>query len=593
MSQKRVNFFMAFYKMKGGKMKVSSSIVLLFILITLVFLGGTCECPLTPKPEEDYNLVESETIGPEGGTLDADSFMVTVPPGAFSSDIELKIYASTEDRPFDEYGISSVYQIEGLLEEYAQPIRINIKYHGTLSGDTLVAVGEIGFAPSLDDTALAYYTVSARDSSGYLIFELPATTSGRKGNKTFNGITPPIRILALGGYIRRTSANGHFRIAFPAVFVSSANQLAGFSEAAHDTFQTMGFKYTGRTWPVNVTVKKLNVIGMYTSYWPTNPTAQNILKFLNKGHISINSDYLTDMSEIRATPGHEFFHLVQNIYKFTEHEQIWLEEACAVWSEEKFTEHTNYVSSSIDGNEMEPFKGWQIATDDHGYGMSVLIKDLVEVYGENVVLDIYSNINAGAPPTNPVHPVDAVLSSFTEPVENLWHGLLGAYILGHYYNNQVNHRFLDDLDNYSGTFEISSTTDTLETFTDSYQDLSGNLYKVELNYADIDSNASLQFTVDDPSNCGILACKYKQGDTISQLNEVFPGGEGTVTVDSIRELTDEGWDIVALVTNSRHVSPYTGTNDINLEIKVTKATSNFVTDKDAVTIPEGAPPLSR
>ena len=78
---------------------------------------------------------------------------------------------------FDEYGNSSLYQIDGLPNTINKPIRLSIKHNGNIEGDTLVAIGTMGYAVSLDSSLYSYHTESASDSSGYLIYDLPAYSS--------------------------------------------------------------------------------------------------------------------------------------------------------------------------------------------------------------------------------------------------------------------------------------------------------------------------------------------------------------------------------------------------------------------------------
>lgn len=541
--------------------KLNRILLILLIAVMPLFVGCPLIDPDGPEDEEpDYTLIAEGTIGTAGGTIDADSFMISIPPGAFSDDFYLEIYASTTIKPFGDYANSSLFRIDGLPEGFTQPLRISIRYHGTLSGDTLAAIGQNMFAPSLNDTKTAYYAPSAVDSSSYLIFEFAATTPGGEDCFILDSILtlPPVLIVGIQGHIVERSANDHFRIVLPITHQPDAASVASFFEAVYDTFQNMGFIYTDRTdWPVNVTIKNMTSVGEYLYR----------LSDKNSGIININSGYMANLAEIRVTACHEFFHLVQHLYNFDFSDNIWLAEAFAVWSEDKVDIGTNYLSSSFGGNEMEPLNGWQIPSQDHGYGMSLLIKDLVEVYGEGAVLDIYNYIKAG---TSPATPVDAVLHPVTEPVGNLWHGLLGAYLLGHYYNEQVNNIILNGLGNYTDFFIINGPADTFATFTDSYKDLSGKLFMVELNHTDINSSASLKFTVTNPTNSGIVVYKRKVvgSDSTAILDEVFPGGSGTVTIPGIRELAAGGWRLIALVTNSMHVSPYTSNSNITLDIEL-------------------------
>ena len=124
-----------------------------------------------------YNLIGTQVIGSTGGEINLDSIIVNIPSGAFGENNEISISVGEENDGFDEYGISSLYQISGLPSTINKPIRLSIKYHGTLEGDTLIAIGEMHYATSLDSTLYSYETYNASDSSGYLVYDLPVYSS--------------------------------------------------------------------------------------------------------------------------------------------------------------------------------------------------------------------------------------------------------------------------------------------------------------------------------------------------------------------------------------------------------------------------------
>ena len=224
-------------------------------LAGMLFLGllafGCGKEPTAPGRGERYRLIGSRTVGPEGGTLAAEDISVAVPPGAFGSDAEVKLYVS-EERPFGENGVSKTFKLE-VPEEYSRPLKVRIRSRGALSGESFVAVGEETFVPSLGEVRTTYDLFPASDSSGYLTCELPVPEGGRVA-KAAGGTGFSISLLAVSGYYTYTSKGGHFRINFPAHVLDQAYDLADYLEEAYATFKDMGFSYATRTrWPVSVT----------------------------------------------------------------------------------------------------------------------------------------------------------------------------------------------------------------------------------------------------------------------------------------------------------------------------------------------------
>jgi len=560
-------------------------IKLFVFILALVFIITSCDLG-DNNPNyvgtTGYNLIGTQIIGTTGGEINLDSIIVKVPSGAFDDNNEVNIYAGVENDGFDEYGSSALYQIDGLPSTINKPVKLSIKYHGTIEGDTLVAIGTMGFATSLDSSLYSYHTENASDSAGYLVYDIPANSGLGKLTQPQNGILDgALNIIVLSSYVSLPSSNGHFKLSFPLPYYQQAVLMGEHFETAYSTCHTMGFSYAARTsWPVNVLTKPLGTL-LYGSYsykisspnGKTTVTNAELRSFINRGKFTINLNILSDDLKLRTVCGHEFLHLVQNLYEFSapniEQEQNWLKEATSVWIEDKFANVTDYVSSIIPGRELYLFDGWQIKQPkpnnyetshaETGYGLSVIIKALEDRYGETVVVKLFEKIKSGILPNNPVDPVDAILSVLNEPVSTFWHGVLSSYVLGQYYNSNVNFRFLDtsDADWYLPGAVYYEPVIIDKDFTIKHDlryrtDLSGSLYKVKAGDLSGLDKVPLSFKISDPINCGLLICKFKKGQEISELGNVFPGGTGEVIVSDAKPIFDDGYEIIVLVSNSTH-----------------------------------------
>lgn len=558
-------------------------IKLFLFLSTIVFIITSCK--LSESGDGDDNnsgdgttLIGTQVIGPAGGEINLDSIVVKVPANTFNEDNEISIYIADGNDGFNEYANSALYQIAGLPSTINKPIELSIKYHGSIEGDTLVAIGEMKYSVSLDSSLFSYHAENAIDSVGYLVYDLPAYSGLGKLTQSEENNPSNINIVILGNSKKIESSRKHFLITCPMEYVQNGIKMGEYFEAAFSMCNSW-FDLTEREWadyPAKVLVKSLGKdYGAYFENIEKGFTDDDIIGRIEHGSFQINPSILNDDLKLKTTCGHEFLHLVQNLYEFNSEqtpEQPWLQEATSTWIEERYANSTDYVSEvQIGGREFYPFDGWQYSGRKygvHGYGLAVIIKGIVELYGDNSIVAIFNAIKAGELPSNPTDPVDAVLSVITHPVEVFWHNLLSWYTLGNAYNSQVNFKFLDKVSNYKGTVAID-TLFTTKSFKLGYHDLSGKLFKVQFGDISTLTTLPLSISVDDEENCGILVCKFKQGEEISSIGEVFPGEDGIVTLDDVKPIFDDGYEIVVLVTNSSHDknSNYQNSHEVELTIE--------------------------
>ena len=508
-------------------------------------------------PSEE--LILSDHVSYSGGSLNAGDLTVTFQTGTFSGNTEVKIYRIYEN-PFGSGAVSDGFRLE-TSNPITKPVEVRIRYSGS-SDDAIVAVGEKSFISSLGKEEETYYFIPATISNGYATAEIPAMASisssqtGIKASST--GYSFDLWVLT--GYSKYETQ--HFRIYFPSslAYSSAIEELGNALEKAYQTYKTMGFSYSARTkWPMIVVVKKLGsgVYGYYSSS----------VFGVNYGKMEINQDKLDNMEEMKITAGHEFFHFVQELYdprssiskaKGWFYNHYWLDEATAVWAEEKFSSSSNYISPVRSGNEFAPFNGMQAGAEidarNHGYGMSALIKYLVKKHGERILVDIYNRIKAGD------HPVDAIENAAGDPSD--WYDdFLEEYILGRIYSD------FTPLSNLAGRFTISSERDNHTAFMKSYPDLSGKLFLIRLSYPDMPENAVMRIK-DDNVWGEITVFKVK-----SNAVEYLDSGYDDVTVSNLKELQDNGWNLLILETNIRAITPYTDEEQIKVEVNVTNLTA--------------------
>ncbi|NQU85934.1 MAG: hypothetical protein HQ541_09255 [Mariniphaga sp.] len=372
---------------------------------------------------------------------------------------------------------------------------------------------------------------------------------------------------------------------YPMKTEQDAIRMGGHFEKAYTVCKEMGFSYSARTsWPVDVLVKPIKpnkdgsiTVGFYSCWGSKNMTDEILKSVINKGNFTINADILSDDLKLRVTCGHEFLHLIQNLYEFSsswiEPEQGWLKEATAVWIEEKFANMPNYVSSSHNKQSNNLLRGWQrssVGYVKNGYQLSPIFKDIADRYGDDEIIKVFNKIKDGILPSNAEDPVKAVISVVKEwePVQSFWHGVLSSYLLGKYYNNSVNYEFLGNSSNFGSDLVLHPDDPKVE-HTLTLVDFSGMLFKFDpRNFSSL-TTVPLSLKVYDPTNCGILVCKYKKGVEITSVGEAFPGGNGQVIISDVKSIFDDGYELVLLVSNGKYDESknYYGTNTVKLEVE--------------------------
>ncbi len=530
---------------------------LFFCMLPVLYIS--CSDTTGPGDTGDGEMIAYESVGADGGTLGSEKITVSIPAGAFENENSIALTTAPE-HPFSDETVSETYMISGLPQSYQEELTVSIAVPDTASEDWAVAVGVNTWVSSYGETAMTY-TMLPADVSGAIISavlpaaEFTAAKSAITGEETSSTIT----VTAVAGYKPHVTANGHFKIDYSTRFTTRASveQLGLYLEEAYDTISGLGFSYNERTvWPLSVLVKDIGT---------KDGAASNSIWGDNYGYIEINRNIMDDSAKMRATAGHEFFHVVQSLYDprnfyskaKLEAPHLWLDEACSVWVEEKFSDTQKYVSGARQGNELAPFNGVVAgaANDagEHGYGLSGMIKYLVSQYGESCILKMYEQLKGGS------SAMASVILATTSPVE-WWEDFLRQYVLGDIYGMGIPQLTA----NREGMFRVISESDSLETFTAEYPDLSGKLYVIRLEDESFDENATLSLSVEGGMG-EVTAIKYR----LDPLNVEFVGtGTEEVTVSGLKSLTDSGWHVIALVSNSRSIDPYTENSTIKLTCRV-------------------------
>jgi hypothetical protein len=540
-------------------------LVLILVCISALYAGCSSDGP-TDVDDSVEEPIATATIGPSGGTLATEDFILDVPAGAFDSSEELKLYIETEPMPYSDNAVSDLFRLEGLPATSAVPLRIALRYEGTLSEESYGAIGQDLFIKSLGDTATTYVLFEAADSSGFLVFELPGqpnsqSTTALLANAVFQ--PPPMKAAAVTNIHHHTTPAGHFRVEAPKnkVTRSQMEDVGNQCEDAYDTYSNMGFRYNQRNpWPIKVVL--MHREGSYGSY----ASSMQVEGF---GFLTFDIDVLSEPDQLTKTVGHEFLHLVQDLYDPRPWEEktsdygpkYWLDEATACYCEKFFSGNPDtHVPELFTENQSTPFKGIHKQGDDageHGYGMSAMIKYLTGRFPSSTVVNYYTDISSE------MHPVETIIARsngtsdwlgdfFREYVQGNIYGVGPAYWKGQIRSHQV--------------FRIATASDTVKKFDSYYEPMGARLYQVDLDYLDIPEGLDISFTLTGPYDEETEVSVLKQGGAGAM--ELIDHSTTGVVVENVKDLIASWHDLYALVTNRNIEPPYTDDTDIRLAVRL-------------------------
>jgi len=537
-------------------------ILVLFCLLFIIIVTCSKDQPIEPSNEQNDLLAEA-TIGIEGGTISTDNFILTVPAGAFSTTADFKLYLDQGERLYEAGAVSSQFHLEGLPDVFTEPLRIAIKYQGILDGETFIAIGEHAIVPSLGQMDTVYTLFSATDSSGYLVYNLAQPEDMQTASKTYktNGnLEKFIKLLALNGFHTYTTSDGHYIIISlkDKISLSQMQEVGSHMETAHDMILSQELSFENQEqWPIPVKLLELyggraNVYGYYS------PT-----EFIDShGQITLNTSYMTDMSGILYTTGHELLHLVQFLYDSRSwnakiHERsnhAWLDEATAVYFEEFFSnDPDNYVSVAFVNRELYPFEGLHWETGEHGYGCAPVIKYLCTHFLHSTLKNYFLDYR------DQKHPIESIIFNADETTD-WWPLFCKAYVQGELYgvNPEVFYKGIDT--EHDNIIEIDGMDEIDQYVYGVQSDLSAASFMVKLNDPDIGPNDVLVIEIpaesseypDKRERVAVSVFEYSTNRMafIDQSNS-------EIVVGNLDELTGRDSDIYGIITDTRANPPYT------------------------------------
>lgn len=545
------------------------TILILPVLLLIGSCGGDSGTNPEPNPEPTYTVVAETPIDAAGGTVGNENVSVEVPAGAFAAEAVLTIQASNDDRPFGSAGDGVTYRVEGIPDDFSAPLTVHLRPSAPIDDEPLIGFGTTGMATSTGEEHLGYRVLPATAVGDTVVtFEIePVDAAGKNV-----GLPIAAAFLYLIGYDSYLSENEHFLVAYPSgVTGAQAGEVGGMLENAYNELgaEGLGFSYANRTqWPIYVAIKELDstLFGLCTV----------LPNGYNAGWLELNSLKLAEAEEMQRTIAHEFFHLVQSwqypALSFTVHKYLWLEEACSVWSEGLFTDDQDFVSTIRAGNEIEPYYGLAntvtSGTQLHGYGMSSVIKHLVDAFGEAIVPEIFEGVTENE--STAACLINAVSSHEGVPV--WWQDFLIASTENEVYPDMPAAQAVSSLVGGSQRFRIEDDDDRSMTFTKNMMDLSGAMYRIDTDKDTWDPDEILTLTLSGDGGLGSLtAWSYGSGPLVRLAGPTY----GDLEIGDLQAIKDANRDIVVLLVNGNAMAPYTDKRDISLQVELAKPPPEF------------------
>ena len=124
------------------------------------------------EPSGDQTVLEA-VIGAEGGKLETEDFILTVPEGAFDETTTLRLYLEENDPSQGATQVTPTYRLTGLNCLWSKPIEFKIKYNGTLQEENYIAMGYNYYDLELEDSVMVNELFAAVDSQGFLSCTVP------------------------------------------------------------------------------------------------------------------------------------------------------------------------------------------------------------------------------------------------------------------------------------------------------------------------------------------------------------------------------------------------------------------------------------
>lgn len=578
------------------------------ISLICTFLFHSC-VKEEPEPEPEPEIPEEPafaeaTIGPEGGELASEDFILSVPEGAIDTTLTFKLLTVDESLWENARQVTGLYQLEGLNGEITKPLKFIIRYEGTLDEENAIALGYTYFDEESGDSVRVNELLSAEDSAGFLVGSLVPMELEDTFLKSANMVDPAAhpmifhcRLMIRGWSGIKICQSEYAEIRYDPTFNFSREKVQQFAqfmdEAVYffDALKVMDRSvFEGYRFRVNILVNGAVDSHPYfvtpdlgeVNFMQLTETFKKLTKVYST---NLDGDYFAAADEMKlrmiAAEGVLRF---ENYCYFGKMDH-WLQFAILNWAKRYFLgsyplysdDNLSYVALMQPFHGMNadltrpgifPFKDRQPNYIFHGEGMSPLIRYLSENYNEDLEL-LYKIYMEMMDPREPDHPIDILLATIETPENIWWPEFFKAYLEGKIWEIPV-YRFQEKID-ANDRIEFATEDDTVKYLDRMYPDLSARLFQVTF-----DDDFSGKVLGDGDKLRFKLEPKGVNPDYVRVMVHSFDGaqpvliGEGNeVVIDDLKAFIDGGnRALLVTVVNSGNEPPYKEEMEIQLTARV-------------------------
>ncbi|MFA7583596.1 MAG: hypothetical protein WCZ46_08650, partial [Proteiniphilum sp.] len=396
-------------KRTRNKSILLSTLLLLFFTVTIQQCSSPEEINKIPEekgkqdpPNEekpgDTGSEENNKVDKSGGKIFKDKITIVVPADAFTTSVTMEITTQASGVVMGEFEASPYYKIK-LPRNFSKPLKMELPANAEITqGDVYFRFSAPGVEiSSQQESASTLWIKGVKEGDSYTATLEPFEEISTDAGELIVGLVKDYQT-SDDSESRAITAEQKCVVFAPRYYHEESRDIALHVEEAIKRLEAIGFSFSKRNKQIQVEVKQLNGADAYGYFIPSRYSS-------DWNSLVINSQKLSEKEEIKRTVMHEMTHFVQYYYdprwvvtkSFMGGDFLWMDEAVAVWAESLYVEG---ISSVQYGNQFCPLEGFSpLEGEDkgsHGYGMAGLVRWMANRYGNDKIVNLHKQQEAGA-----------------------------------------------------------------------------------------------------------------------------------------------------------------------------------------------------
>lgn len=346
----------------------------------------------------DTDPAENLNVDKTGGTIFKEEFKLVIPADAFPASVTMEITAQAKGSVMNEFEASPFYKVK-LPRNFTKPLRIELPTVTEISqGDVYFRFSAPGVEiSSQQESVSTIWIKGVKEGAVYYADLVPFEEASGETGELIVGLVKDYQE-SDDSETRSITSEKKCVVYAPRFYHEESRDIALHMEEVIKRLEAIGFSFAKRNKQIQVEVKKLSGADAYGYFIPSRYSS-------DWNSLVINSQKLSEKEEIKRTIMHEMTHFVQYYYdprwlvtkSFVGGDFLWMDEAVAVWAESLYVEG---ISSVQLGNQFCPLEGFSPLTGEeknaHGYGMAGLVRWMANRYGNDKIVELHKQQEAGA-----------------------------------------------------------------------------------------------------------------------------------------------------------------------------------------------------